>query len=270
MPAWNVHTSVSVNNYLVSGRSPAPVFDPATQMAALEADLVFRGTRAQVEEAFEFGKVNAPNGGPGMFSMSPVSIEMVPYTEDDPHWDVRGKWVGIHTDIAPPGGDYAYNYTIEYGSRTTEFPIVLDKEDGTKLIMENPDGFTPGHVNPFSTLQYRGRRRDWVPVLHVSAVSRSPIPPHPSHPHVLAILTAVPPTLAHISGVLENYTVLPDPVFVTWKGNPAQAIVNPTNLPQGKTWFPVITPVDRIPNPSGGAALHVFRMDCVLEQDVQP
>lgn len=260
--AWNVHTNLSNGDYEIIGRHPAPIYDPDTRIATLEADILFRGSRDQVVDEFAFGKTNAPNGGSGMFSLSPASIEMVPYTEDDPHWDVRGRWVGIHADFST--AEFAFNFTVSYTQRTTDFPMEIPVDGGAARVAPNPDGFAPDGNNPVTTKPYRCRRKDWLPVVNVLAVMRHTIPPHPTHQLVLQILTQLAgETISLID--FADYTKIPDPVWVTWRGFNAPASVFGNQWPQKSAWFPVITPVRRIPNSATGADLHIFNMTCTRE-----
>lgn len=271
MSAWNVHTSVPINGYELNGRQPAPLFDPESGLTSLEADCVFHGTRDQCVDFFAFGKQNAPSGGTGMFSLSPASVEMVPFTEDDPHWDVRARWLGLHSDYSGPvfKTNYAFNFMVDYGARSMEFPVEIPTPAGTPYVVTAPKGFAPQHTNQRNSgKDFKARRKDWIPVLRVLAVMKHTIPPHPAHPTVAAILNAVP--VALYDDLTAAYSTFPDPVWVTWKDNEAPEQSLASLWPSKAAWFPTISMVRRIPAASGAESLYVFTMECPLEPQIQP
>lgn len=272
MSAWNVHPRLATNASALVGRTPAPVFDESTSLCTLEASYLFRGTREAAVAAFSFGKQNCPSGGQGMFSLGPSSIEMVDFTGDDPHWDIKARWVGLHSDFSGPVfslSNTAYTFMLDYPSRSTEFPITTRKSDDSgNRIQVAPSGAAPNFpVNPKTGQPWKARVKDWLPVLNVTAVIKDTRAPHPLHPKVLAILQAIQSTT--YDDTANDYSDIDDPVWVSWKGFSAPANVVGGTWPKKSKWFPTISAARRIPASSGGESVFAFTINAPLEQQVQ-
>lgn len=218
--AWNVHTSLALNSW-EPAQERAPIFEEDTGVGSLTLPITFRGTRAQLLDKFPFGKPVNIQGGTSMFCAGFASTpSQVPYTAEDPHWDVDLKLVGIHDQIPGQSGPYlsdthALIVTAKWARRETNFPLTVQPEGGGDTIYVNPGPpIVPSGTSGNGL--WKGRRIDHLPARNLTGIIISDTEPDPLHPKITLAVNAFPDPSPNL---VKDYTsLLLDPVWVTFHG----------------------------------------------------
>lgn len=265
-----VHTDLALGAWQATSDG-APIIDPETNLATVRIPVTFRGSREAAIQKFRFGAQNCPHGGAGMFCLGPSDIQLIPNSGGDPHWDLMVEWTGIHSHLTAAAGanaNYAYNVKIDWSHRVKTYPEEIPITGGDPVVVSPAYPFAPSGTGTGGAPR-KSKHFDHLPTATINVVMNSPTAPHPGHPYLRAILALLPTSFP---GVIQDYTGLTDPTWVTWVNRPSPRTLtgkpaNPAN------WFPGQIQIARrisTAAASGANALHVFTVTATLEQLLQP
>lgn len=270
MSSQYIHTDLALNAWEPTSEG-TPIIDPETSMSTVRIPVTFRGSRQSAVREFRFGAQNCPHGGNGMFCMGPADIQLVPNTGADPHWDIVVEWTGIHTELLAAGGsgtNYAYNVKIDWAHREKNYPEEVTTSAGSPLVVSMEYPFAPTGDSTGGNKR-KSKRLDHLPTATINVAMNSPQAPNPAHPYIKTILALLP---TKFPGVIQDYTGLTEPTWVTWADRPAPKAI--TGVPANPAnWFiRQIQTARRISTAAslGTNALHVFTITATLEQLLQP
>jgi len=263
-----VHTDLSLNTWEATGQSP-PIYDNKAMLDTVRIPVTFRGSLGKAVQEFKHGAQNCPHGGDGMFCLGPSDITLVPNSGADPHWDIMVEWIGLHSGRPHAGGSrYDFKAKIDWSHRAKTYPEEIPLGGGSDPVVVAPGyPFAPSGTGTGGAPR-KSKHFDHLATATIDIAMNSTIYPNPGHPYLRAILARLPTSFP---GVMQDYTGLTDPTWVTWVSRPAPRTLtgkpaNPAN------WFPGQIQInDRISSdPFSGPALHLFTVTATLEQLLQP
>lgn len=265
-----IHTDLALGAWQAT-TDAAPLRDRATGLATVRIPIVFRGSRAQAVQTFRHGAQNCPHGGSGMFCAGPADIQLIPNTGTDPHWDMNVEWIGLHSQFLADGGTsagLAYDVHIDWSHREKNYPEEIPVEGGSPVVFTPEYPFAPSGTSTGGNKR-KAKHYDHLPTATITVVMVHAQPPSPSHPLIKLILSKLP---KNWPGIIQDYTGLTEPVWVTWASRPSPKTVS-GKVNNSNDWFiRNIQNTDRVSATAypGANAVHVCTVTATLEPLLQP